>query len=209
MTSELARRFAGVCLVLAVLAGTTTAQQKHVPAETTRLIELLKLGPTSTVADIGAGSGEVTIEIARQLGPQARVYSTDVNRGTVAALEALVRKHELPNVIVKEGHFEATNLPEGSCDAVFVRHVYHHFGNPSAMNASIRETLKPGGRLAVMDFPPKETVTGPVPPSKRAAGDTHGVTVETVVAELKAAKFEILQVVTDWPGGLFMVLAQR
>ena len=196
-------------MLLLSLLGPASAQQKHVPSETARLIELLKLGPRSTVADVGAGSGEMTVEIARQLGREARVYSTDVNPKTIAALEALVRKHDLPGVIVRAGEFDATNLPEGSCDAVFVRHVYHHFGNPAAMNASIWRTLKPGGRLAVMDFPPDTATAETVPPSRRGDGPTHGVTADTVIAELKAANFRIVEVVPDWPGGLFMVLAQK
>ena len=198
----------GASILIALCAG-AAAQPKHVPAETTRLIEMLALGPRSTVADIGAGAGDVTVEIARQLGPNARVYSTDVNAGTLKALEALVRKEALPNVVVRPGEFEATGLTESCCDAVFVRHVYHHFGNPDAMNASIMRTLKPGGRLAVMDFAPSNPSAVPVPPSQRGSGETHGVTADVVVAELKRAGFTIVEIVRDWPGGLFMVLARK
>jgi ubiquinone/menaquinone biosynthesis C-methylase UbiE len=49
---------------------------------------------------------------------------------------------------VVEGGLAQTNLPDECCDAVFMRHVYHHFGDPPAMNASLFRSLKPGGRLA-------------------------------------------------------------
>ncbi len=90
MELELFRRIAGLCVFLVVFTTFPAAQQNHVPAETTRLIELLQLGPNSTVAGIGAGSGEMTVELSRQLGPGARIYSTDVNDRTLRELEALV-----------------------------------------------------------------------------------------------------------------------
>ncbi|CAN5578682.1 hypothetical protein BH23ACI1_BH23ACI1_18300 [soil metagenome] len=209
MNPHLFRRLFGFYVFLLVFTVSPAAQQKHVPAETTRLIERLKLGPNSTVADVGAGEGEVTAELSRQLGPDARIYSTDVNEKTLAGLHDLVVRQKLGNVTVQAGAFEATNLPEACCDAIFVRHVYHHFGNPEVMNASILRTLKPGGRFAVMDFPPKKPVAGRVPPEQRASGDTHGVTAQTVVQELETAGFRIVEVIRDWPGGLFMVLAER
>jgi ubiquinone/menaquinone biosynthesis C-methylase UbiE len=209
MTPCTLRRIAGFYVFLLVFSVAPAAQQRHVPAETARLIDVLNLGPNSTVADVGAGEGEMTAELSRQLGRAARIYSTDINEKTLDGLKGLVAREGMNNVTVVTGEFDATGLPEGCCDAVFVRHVYHHFGKPEAMNASILRTLKPGGRFAVMDFPPRKPVKGRVPPAERASGDTHGVTLDTVVEELEAAGFRILDTARDWPGGLFLVLAQR
>jgi ubiquinone/menaquinone biosynthesis C-methylase UbiE len=194
------------CLLLAPEA--LDARQSALTSEVSRLVQLLELSPDSTVADLGAGSGEVSIEIARQLGPTARVYSTDIASKQLAGIKDAVAKAGLTNVTVVEGAPSATNLPDACCDALFVRYVYHHFGDPPAMNASILRSLKPGGRFAVMDAGPRG-VTGTVPPSERASGDKHGVIKETVVEELKTAGFEIVQIVPDWPGNLFLVLARK
>jgi ubiquinone/menaquinone biosynthesis C-methylase UbiE len=200
-----------VLFLLSCLAGlgAPAAQNKDIKAEAARLIALLELRPGSAVADIGAGSGEMTWEMARQLGATSRIYSTDINPKTVQGLKDGAAAAALENVVVVDGQANATNLPDACCDAIFVRHVYHHFGDPVAMNASILRTLKPGGRFAVMDFPPDKPGTGAIPPGLRASGDTHGVTTATVVAELKAAGFEIIEVVPEWPGSLFLVLARR
>jgi ubiquinone/menaquinone biosynthesis C-methylase UbiE len=201
----------GVILVVAfVLAPEwTDARQSALTSEVSHLVQVLELGPDSTVADIGAGSGEVSIEIARQLGPRSHVYSTDIAAKQLAEIKDAATKAGLTNVTVVEGAPAATNLPDECCDAIFVRHVYHHFGDPPAMNASILRALKPEGRFAVMDFPPRVTVTGTVPPAERASGDTHGVVKETVVEELKAAGFEVVQVLPEWTGRLFLVLARK
>ena len=79
-------------------------------------------------------------------------------------------------------------------DAIFMRNVYHHFDDPAAMNASLRASLKPGGRLAIIDFTPppgKEAA-----PSRRGEDNQHGVTATTLKAELEAAGFEVISATT-------------
>ena len=157
-----------------------SAQQTELEPEAAT-IDRSARSPGASVADIGAGSGEMTVEIARQLGKGSRVFSTDLNQDRLREIAAAVTAAELTNVTVLEGHADRTNLPDGCCDAIFVRHVCRHFKNPPEMNASIRRSLKPGGRFAVMDFPPDKPGTGTVPPELRGGGDTHGVTPETVM----------------------------
>lgn len=183
------------------------AQDASLTSEVSRLVELLELRPDSVVADVGAGSGEVTIEMARQLGPASRVYGTDINPKRIVEIKQAATKAGLTNVVALEGGSVNTNLPEACCDALFVRHVYHHIAEPAAMNASILRSLKAGGRFAVMDGP-RNAKTG-VPPAARGSGDTHGVATEAVVEELKAAGFEIVTVLPEWPGNLFVVLARK
>ena len=198
-------KIAAAAGILLLASFTAAAQQRELEPEAARLIELLGLSPGASIADIGAGSGEMTVEIARQLGKGSRVFSTDINQDRLREIAAAVTAAELTNVTVLEGHADRSNLPDGCCDAIFVRHVYHHFKNPPEMNASIRRSLKPGGRFAVMDFPPDKPGTGTVSPELRGGGDTHGVTPETVIEELKAAGFVDLQLVPAWKSRLFLV----
>jgi SAM-dependent methyltransferase len=191
----------------AVLVTGPAAQNKDIPGEAARLLKELNVSAGGTVADIGAGEGEMTVELARQLGPTGRLYSTDINSKTVESLKALVAKERLENVVVLQGDAERTNLPDGCCDGAFARYVYHHFGQPAPMNASIRRSLKAGGRFAVIDAAPKAAPHGGVAPDKRSQGDTHGVASEDVIAELTAAGFVDVHVTPDWPGGLFLVRA--
>jgi SAM-dependent methyltransferase len=204
--------FATLAVALTFVAQQTSkAEQAHARLvdEVTRLVQLLELHPGSVVADVGAGSGEVTVEIARQLGSESRVYGTDINQDRLSEIRDAASKASLANVTVLEGDPNRTNLPDGCCDALVVRYVYHHFADPAAMNASILRALKPGGRFAVMDGPPDKGPTRDVPPSRRGSGNDHGVFRDTVVTELKAAGFEIVQVLPEWPGNLFLVLARK
>jgi len=175
-------------------------------ADVARLIDVLQLKPGSYVADIGAGGGELTIMVAKIVGRDGRVYSSDLGADRVERLRQAVEKGGMTNVQVIEGHETRTNLPDGCCDAIFMRNVYHHFGDPPAMNASILRALKPNGRVAVIDFPPRGGPTAP--PGKRGENPSHGVDQKTVAAELTAAGFRIVTT-EDRPDRWFMVVGAK
>jgi SAM-dependent methyltransferase len=153
-------------------------------AEMPRLRHALALTAGKTVADVGAGKGELTRALAREVGPAGRVYSTEID---AARLKELPR---LGNVTVLEGHGHATGLPPNCCDAIVLRRVYHHLTDPASFNASLLQALRPGGVLAVIDFPP---------PFFWGRG-ALGVAAEEVVAEVAGSGFEPLQLIDDWPG---------
>ncbi|WP_372637661.1 class I SAM-dependent methyltransferase [Fodinibius sp.] len=174
---------------LVLIMGTTMAcgQEKE---DVTWLIDVLELSEGSVVADIGAGDGSISLALAEHVGSGGHVYSTELGADSVEYLREMVESAPVSNVTVLEGHPTQTNLPEGCCDALFLRRVYHHFKDPAAMNESMRQALKPGGRLAVIDFAPRGDEGGD--PAERATGNHHGVTAETVTRELREAGFTVI-----------------
>jgi SAM-dependent methyltransferase len=81
-------------------------------------------------------------------------------------------------------------LPPGCCDAIVLRRVYHHLTEPASINAALLQALRPGGVLAVIDFPP---------PFFWGRG-ALGVPSKAVVSEVAASGFEQLRLIEDWPG---------
>jgi ubiquinone/menaquinone biosynthesis C-methylase UbiE len=156
--------------------------------EMPRLEEALNLGAGTVVADVGAGRGQLTRALAGLVGPAGHVFATEIDPDRVNALRAML--DDVGNVTIVEAQSGDSGLPEGCCDAVVVRRVYHHLTDPAAANASLLRALKPGGRLAVIDFPP---------PSFLGRG-TFGVPAQTVIDEVAASGFERLQLHDDWPG---------
>ncbi|HEY8549640.1 MAG TPA: methyltransferase domain-containing protein [Vicinamibacterales bacterium] len=183
------RRSAGIsaaCALVLALAATASAQNDAADAKL--LIERLGIRQGTTVAEIGAGDGALTLAIARHVGPSGRVLTTELGESALARLRAAVEQANAANVTVVEARADAVNLPDACCDAIFMRSVYHHFADPAAVNRTLLAALRPGGRLAVLDFaPPGEESSDP---SQRDENSTHGVTAETVEAELRAAGFE-------------------
>jgi ubiquinone/menaquinone biosynthesis C-methylase UbiE len=196
-----------VTTVLVAGAGAQQAQQaQRDAADAAKLIEVLEIRPGATVADIGAGSGALVPAISRHLGSSGRLYATDINADRLAELKKLAASESLDNVTVVEGAAAETKLPDGCCDAIYVRLVYHHFGDPPAMNASLLRSLKPGGRIAILEFMPKTKVSAP--PDKRGGGDSHGVMPATVIEELKAVGFTDVREI-PWPEPTVAVIARR
>jgi SAM-dependent methyltransferase len=196
-----------LALMLCAAAGALRAPAQNDAADVERLVTLLDLHEGSVVADIGAGSGALSVQIAAHVGQSGRVYSTDIDTKRLGDIRRAVARAELSTVTVVEGRAADTNLPEQSCDAIFMRDVYHHFADPAAMNASLLRTLKLGGRLAIIDFAPRSGRRQP--PGKRAEGRDHGVQLTDVVEELTAAGFADVRQ-ADWSSsGNFAVIGMR
>jgi ubiquinone/menaquinone biosynthesis C-methylase UbiE len=187
-------------LVAAILVPAAAAQQNET-GHAARLIDILQARPGSVLADIGAGPEAVlTIPIARHVAPSGKVYATELGN-SVEKLRTAVEKSGLQNVEVLEGHPTRTNLPAECCDGIFVRYVYHHFADPPAMNASLHQSLKPGGTLAIIEFAPRGPEASS--PADRAAGGAHGVSAETIARELQQAGLDLI---TSEQGGNRQVL---
>ena len=158
--------------------------------EMSRLRQVLALEAGKVVADVGAGKGELTFALAREVGSKGRVFSTDIDAGRVQRLRDSAAAARLDNVTVLEGGSRETGLPPNCCDAIVLRRVYHHLTDPSAINASLLRALRPGGVLAVIDFPP---------PFFLSRGGFGGP-AQSVSSEVTGSGFELRSRIDDWPG---------
>jgi ubiquinone/menaquinone biosynthesis C-methylase UbiE len=192
---------------MTVVLAASAAAQDEFAADAARLVKALKLSAGQTVADIGAGGGQLSVALAREVGPSGRVYATELNANLLPVIRRAADSAALTNVSVIEGHATRTNLPESCCDALVVRFVYHHFKDPRQMNASLRQALKPGGLLAVIDFSADSAESAD--PARRGSGDRHGVASATVVRELRDAGLELVGVEEPIRRSSFMVVVRR
>jgi ubiquinone/menaquinone biosynthesis C-methylase UbiE len=118
---------------------------------TSALLDALDLRPGMCVADIGAGSGRLTVPMARRVAPGI-AYGTDIQPEMLAFLEARARKEGLPNLKGILGDTDDVMLPAGTVDVVLLVDAYHEFDRPWEMMRSIVRALKPGGRVALVEF---------------------------------------------------------
>jgi ubiquinone/menaquinone biosynthesis C-methylase UbiE len=194
-------RLASLAAVVAIgvfLAAAASAASRF-EREVDRLVALLALEPGSRVADVGAGKGEFALALAERVGPEGHVYATEIDAGLRAKIERAARDAGLANLTVVEALEDATGLPDGCCDAIFLRSVYHHLTKPELVLASLARALRPGGRLAVIDFRPTRWLALWTPKDVPADRGGHGVRPEIVSREAAAAGFEPLGVEEDWP----------
>jgi SAM-dependent methyltransferase len=116
------------------------------------IVAALHLAPGMAVADIGAGTGFFTRLFAEKVGPAGKVYAVDIAPQFLAHIAADARKRRQDQVVTVLVSQDSTNLPKASVDVVFLSDVYHHLEKPEQVLASIRQALRPGGRLVVIDF---------------------------------------------------------
>jgi SAM-dependent methyltransferase len=158
--------------------------------EMPRLREALALRGGAAVADVGAGKGELTLALATEVGPAGQVFATELDPERVRALREAVAARKLGNVSVFQAHGSDSGLPPACCDAIVLRRVYHHLTDPRGLNGSLWRALRPGGLLAIIDFPP---------PFFLGRGQ-FGVPAKSVVSEVTASGFELRRLDEDWPG---------
>lgn len=176
--------------------------------EAKKLAGLMDWKAGQTIAEIGAGEGQMSFFAAGRAGSGGHVYTTELDDRKFENLKKEVAKRDLQNVTVLKADPIKTNLQNGCCDSIFMRRVYHHITNPSATDVDILRALKPGGLLAVIDFPPNAWLPAVKNVPKSHGG--HGIPKDILIEELTAAGFEITAQPKDWPhSGDYCVIARK
>lgn len=147
------------------------------------VVEALALKAGEDVADIGAGTGYFSARIARAVGPEGKVYAVDIQQDLIDHLAARAEREGLPNLTPTLGTPDDPNLRAGSADLIFICDVAHHIANRQAYYGKLAKALKPGGRIAIVDFYKREFPVGPDAAMKIAKLD--------MIGELEEAGFEL------------------
>ncbi len=117
-----------------------------------RALDELAIAQGSTVADIGAGSGYMTVKIAARVGPSGRVYANDIQPAMLQILRQRLVDEHVANVTPVLGAVDDPKLPADAIDLALLVDVYHEFSQPQAMLRRIHTSLKPAGRLVLLEY---------------------------------------------------------
>jgi predicted methyltransferase len=155
--------------------------------EPERVMDALKLGPGSAVADVGCGRGYFTARLAERVGEQGKVYAEDVQDDVLNAVRDFASEKKLTQVVTVQGSEDDPSLPPGSLDAILIVNAYHEMKHYQAMLAGFTKALKPGGLLAIVDH---QDAAG----KKRSDyEEEHKISLELVREECTANGFEIVR----------------
>jgi ubiquinone/menaquinone biosynthesis C-methylase UbiE len=165
--------------------------ERDVEEDPDRAIDVLKIEKGSTVADIGAGSGYMTVKLAKKVGPQGSVYATDIQQGMLDLLNKRLAKGKITNVSVVLGAQDDPRLPIDTLDLVLMVDVYHELSQPQLMLRHIRASLKPGGRLVLLEYR-KEDPSIPIRPE-------HKMSAAEAKLEVEAEGFKLTRTNEDLP----------
>lgn len=126
-----------------------------------RIMDALRIGEGSVVADLGAGGGWFTVRLARRVGPNGRVYAEDVQPQMIEAITRRVQREGLRNVIPRLGTHDDPKLPAGGVDVVLMVDTYNEVEARVALLENIARALTPDGRIGIVNF--KKDGGGPGP----------------------------------------------
>jgi ubiquinone/menaquinone biosynthesis C-methylase UbiE len=119
--------------------------------EAEEVMKLAGVKPGMSVADVGAGGGYYTVRLARIVGAKGRVLAEDIVAETRDRLSDRIQRENLDNVAVKLGTADNPMLPHASFDRIFLVHMYHEVQSPYAFLWHLRDAVKPGGLVIVVD----------------------------------------------------------
>ena len=166
------------------------------------VLKAMQLKDGDVVADLGAGTGFYTRRLARAVAPSGKVWANDIQPAMLDRLKELTAKEGIGNIVTIVGTETDPKLPKGTFDGILLVDVYHEFQQPEPMLAKIREALKPGGKVALVEY--------------RAEGDTaahihelHKMSVEQVLAEWVPAGFVHVETVEELPTQHLFVFAVK
>lgn len=163
-------------------------------------LDALNLKAGMTVADVGAGTGYMSLKLAKRVGPGGKVYAEDVQPEMLQRVRANAAKAKASNVVAVQGSFTDPMLPKGQMDLVLLVDVYHEFSEPQKMLRGIRESLKPDGRLVLLEYR-KEDPKIPI-------REEHKMTVAEVRTEIEAEGFHLSQVIETLPRQHILILTK-
>jgi ubiquinone/menaquinone biosynthesis C-methylase UbiE len=163
-----------------------------------QVIEALALAPDAAVADIGAGTGYFSVRLAHFV-PQGRVYAVDIEPDMVKYLAERAKREGLANLSAVAGAPDDARLP-GKVDLVLMVDTYHHIGQRETYFRKLARSLKPGGRIAIIDFN-MQSAMGP-PPAERVAP-------ARVAKEMAAAGYRPVSEYPFLPDQYFLVFQVR
>lgn len=164
-----------------------------------QVIEALTLTPGMAVADVGSGSGYFTRRLVEAVTAGGKVYAIDVEPEMLAYVKASLDRARTPySVEFILAAPDSPKLPTESVDLLFVCNVAHHLENRTTYFANVLSALKPGGRVAIIDFYPDER-SGTLGFPKR-----HLVSRDALVAEMATAGYRLLREHTFLPRQYFL-----
>ena len=171
-------------------AGWLTRPEREAEEQPDKALAAIGIARGSKVADIGAGSGYMTWRLAALVGPRGRVYANDIQPRMLDLLRRNIEQRRLGNVETVLGTADDPRLP-APVDLELLVDVYHEFSEPRKMLDHLRDSLKPDGRLVLLEYR-AEDPSVPIRPE-------HKMTVEQVRREVEPVGYRLDKVLETLP----------
>lgn len=166
------------------------------------VIAAMALRDGDVVAEIGCGTGFFSRRLAKAVGPHGKVYAEDIQPEMLDLLQKYAAQDGDANIVTVLGTETDPQLPAGQMDWILLVDVYHEFQEPAPMLDRIRAALKPGGRVALVEYRAEDD-------SARHISPPHRMSVDQILKEWRPAGFELVQRIETLPSQHLLILRAR
>lgn len=175
-------------------------KEREIEENTSLLIKNLAVKPGMLVADVGAGSGYHSAILSKMVG-KGKVFAVDVEPEMIAFLQARIKREKLSQIVPVLCTEKSVSLPENTIDLILLVDVYHEFSYPYEMALSMLSSLKPGGKLVLVEFRSEDDDV----PIKTI----HKMSENQAVKELKIAGFKFEKNISNLPWQHCLVFTKK
>jgi SAM-dependent methyltransferase len=172
-------------------AGWLTREERQQEEDCDTMVSALGVKPGDVVCDMGCGNGFYTLKLAGIVGESGRVIAVDIQREMLGLLEERAQQEKVENIEPILGTVVDPKLPQGETDLVLLVDVYHEFSHPEQMLAAIRKSLKPDGRVALVEFRAEDPLV-PIKP-------LHKMSKEQIMREFPPNGFKLVAEFDELP----------
>lgn len=165
------------------------------------MLDVLAIAEGSTVADVGAGTGYVTLRLAQRVGSRGRVLATDLQPELLDVLRARADDAGAGNVVTIKASASDAKLPRDEVDLVLMIDVYHELSDPRATLAQVHDALRSNGHLALVEYRAEDPAVAIKP--------EHKMTLEQIKKELIASEFRFVTSAESLPEQRVVIFARQ
>lgn len=165
--------------------------EREVEERPQRVIDALEIRRGQTVADLGAGSGYYSFRIAPLVGASGKVLAIDIEETMLKAIRERARREGVANIQTIRSTAQDPRLPAQSIDLLFMVDVYHELAFPYEMMTAVRKALKPGGRVALIEYRKEDPEV--------MIKEVHKMSERQIIREMQAAGLEHVKTVRSLP----------
>lgn len=162
-----------------------TRESRNREEDCDTMLKALDVKPGDVVCDMGCGNGFYTLKLAQLVGPKGKVIAVDIQREMLGLLDDRAKQEKVANIDTVLGTVVDPKLPDKAVDLVLLVDVYHEFSHPEQMLAAIRKSLKPTGRIALVEFR-AEDPNVPIKP-------LHKMSKEQILKEFPPNGFKLVE----------------
>ena len=166
-------------------------QERNAEEDTDQLLDELRLVPGQVACDLGAGNGYHSLRMAEKVGPKGKVLAIDIQPEMLEMLRARAKAAGVENIETVVSVPDDPKLGRARCDLILLVDVYHELSDPAVMLEKMKAALKPGGRIALVEFRAEDPKV-PIKP-------LHKMSKDQMVKELGSAGLVVMRTFDGLP----------